>query len=88
MDRGATCLRIYGDPALLTPFLFHPKVEKEYEIGLVLRWSDKTWLSHSIGDGVKLIDLGTSDVESVLKDILSCKRVIISSLHGLVIADA
>ncbi|WP_162497339.1 polysaccharide pyruvyl transferase family protein [Roseovarius dicentrarchi] len=88
LDRGARCPRIYGDPALLTPFFFRPELEKKYEIGLVLRWSDRKWLSQSVADGVKLIDLGTSDVEGVLTDILSCKRIITSSLHGLVIADA
>lgn len=87
LDRGAKCPGIYGDPALLTPFFYQPKVEKTHEIGLVLRWSDKKWLSQPVGDGVNLIDLGTSDVESVLDKILSCKRIITSSLHGLIIAD-
>lgn len=88
LDRGGECPRIYGDPALLTPFFHRPEVEKTHEIGLVLRWSDSDWLDRSVGDGVKLIDLGTSDVERVLDDMLSCGRIITSSLHGLIIADA
>lgn len=88
LDKGGKCPQVYGDPALLTPLFYNPKVKKTHEIGLVLRWSDKDWLQETVGDGVKLIDLGTSDVESVLDDMLACKRIITSSLHGLVIADA
>jgi len=88
LDKGGKCPQVYGDPALLTPLFYKPKVTKTHEIGLVLRWSDKEWLSETVGDDVKLIDLGTSDVESVLDDMLACKRIITSSLHGLVIADA
>lgn len=88
LDRGAKCPRIYGDPALLTPFFYQPEVKKEFEIGLVVRWSDKKWLSQTVESGVRLIDLGTSDVEGVLDEILRCKRIVTSSLHGLVIADA
>jgi pyruvyltransferase len=73
---------------LLTPLVYSPAIEKKYEIGLVLRWSDTEWLGKSVGPGVKLIDLGTSDVEGVLDQMLSCKYIITSSLHGLIIADA
>lgn len=88
LDRGAACPRVYGDPALLTPLFYAPKARKTHDIGLVLRWSEDKWLGRKAGDGVKIIDLGTRDVESVLNDILSCRRIITSSLHGLIIADA
>jgi pyruvyltransferase len=85
---GATVPPVYGDPALLTPLYFHPKVRRTHEVGLVLRWSEKKWLGASLEPGVKLIDLGRDDVEGVLEDFLSCKRIATSSLHGLIIADA
>lgn len=88
IDRDIECPRIYGDPALLTPMVYYPAIEKKYEIGLVLRWSETEWLGKSVGPGVKLIDLGTRNVEDVLDQILSCKYIITSSLHGLIIADA
>ncbi|UOA28321.1 polysaccharide pyruvyl transferase family protein [Pseudosulfitobacter sp. DSM 107133] len=88
LDKGGACPRVYGDPALLTPLFHRPKVPKTHEIGLVLRWSDTDWLRRSVGDGVRLIDLGTDDVETVLDAMLGCQRIITSSLHGLVIADA
>lgn len=87
IDRKIACPRVYGDPALLTPLVYAPDIEKENEIGLVLRWSETQWLGKSVGPGVKLIDLGTRDVESVLDQMLSCKYIVTSSLHGLIIAD-
>lgn len=82
------CPRIYGDPALLVPYYFAPQVEQTHEIGLVLRWSDHSWLKRAVGPGVKIINLGTTNVEGVIKDMLSCKRIITSSLHGLIVSDA
>lgn len=86
---GATCPEVYGDPALLIPLVYNPDVAKEYEIGVVLRWSEKKWLTEAeAGPGVKIIDLGTDDVEAVLNAMKRCKRILTSSLHGLIIADA
>ena len=88
LDRGGKCPRIYGDPALLTPLLYQPPAKKTHEIGVVVRWSDRKWKSGIVGEGVRLIDLGTDDVEPTLDMMLSCEKIITSSLHGLIIADA
>jgi pyruvyltransferase len=79
---------VYGDPALLTPLLFTGPKTKTHDIGIVLRWSEKDWTAKKVGDGVKIIDLGSSDVEQTLNEILSCRRIVTSSLHGLIIADS
>jgi pyruvyltransferase len=88
MYREAEVPAVYGDPALLLPLYFAPRVKRQYEVGLVLRWSEHGRKRVQVGPGVKLIDLGRSDVEAVTREILSCKRIVSSSLHGLVIADA
>jgi len=85
---GLPVPRVYGDPALLTPLYFYPAVEKDVEVGIVVRWSENTWRGIKDVAGVKIIDLGTADVEGVTRQIMACKRIISSSLHGLVIADA
>jgi pyruvyltransferase len=86
--RGIACPEVYGDPALLAPAFFSPKVEKKYEYGILVRWSERRWNGVEIGPGVRLIDLGSADVEAVIEQMLSCRRVLSGSLHGLVIADA
>jgi pyruvyltransferase len=84
---GVPCPPVYGDPALLVPAYFAPKVEKTHAYGIVARWSEHRWLEAEIGPDVKVISLGTTDVEGVIEAMLSCRRIVTSSLHGLVIAD-
>lgn len=87
MNEGIDCPKTYGDPALLAPLIFDPDVEVTHEVGVVIRWSDNEWRNAQPQTGIKLIDLGTSDIESVIREIKSCKKIITSSLHGLIIAD-
>src|SRR5699024_1852379 len=71
---------VYGDPALLAPLYFYPKVKKKYDIGVVVRWSERSWHEAVPGDGVTIIDLNTNDVEKVIKQMLECRKIISSSL--------
>jgi pyruvyltransferase len=88
VERRIACPEVYGDPALLAPAYFAPPVRKTHEYGVVARWSERRWHAAQLGPGVRLIDLGTDDVEGVIEAILSCRRVVTGSLHGLIIADA
>lgn len=88
LSHGIPCPPVYGDPALLAPLYYFPKVEKTHEIGVIVRWSERKWQKVEPGPGVKLIDFGTDKIEETIDAILSCKRVVTSSLHGLIVADA
>jgi pyruvyltransferase len=79
---------VFGDPALLLPLYYMPDVKVTHEYGVAVRWSERAWAKATYGPGVKLIDFGRSDVESVIRDVLSCRRIVTSSLHGLIVADA
>jgi pyruvyltransferase len=85
---GIECPEVYGDPALLAPAYFAPKVPKTHAYGIVARWSERRWHDAEIGPGVRLIHLETTDVEGVIEAMLSCRRIVTGSLHGLIIADA
>ena len=85
---GITCPEVYGDPALLAPAYFAPKVPKTHAYGIVTRWSERRWHEAEVGPGVRLIHLETADVEAVIEAILSCRRIVTGSLHGLIMADA
>lgn len=87
-NAGIRCPRIYGDPALLTPEFYRPEIKQTHEVGVVLRWSEDKWNNALNGDGIKKIYLKTGAIEETLDEILSCKKIITSSLHGLIIADA
>ncbi len=85
---GIDCPEVYGDPALLAPAYFAPTVAKTYDYGIVTRWSERRWHRSTLGPGVRLIHLESADVEGVIEAILSCRRIVTGSLHGLIIADA
>jgi pyruvyltransferase len=86
--RGIPCPEVYGDPALLAPAYFAPEVEKTHQYGIVTRWSERRWEDAEISPEVKVIELGTGDVEGVIAAILSCRAIVTGSLHGLIMADA
>lgn len=75
---------VLGDPGLLVSKFVNPPPAK-YDLGIVPHWSD-TELAKRFPQG-KLIDV-RAHPELVVQQIASCKRIISSSLHGLVVADA
>jgi pyruvyltransferase len=85
---GIACPRVYGDPALLTPDYYRPKVTPSHEVGIVLRWSEKDVFDRLPLEGVHKIWLKSDDIEGTVDAIASCKRILSSSLHGLILADA
>jgi pyruvyltransferase len=85
---GIECPAIYGDPALLLPNVFSPQVKKKYKVGVILRWSEEDWNKGEVDKDVKKIYLGTDDIEGTLLQILECERIVSSSLHGIILADA
>lgn len=85
---GIDCPDVYGDPALLIPRVFNPVVEKKYRAGMILRWAEKDWNAVDVDPGIKKIYLGTGDIEGTISDMLACEKIVSSSLHGIILADA
>lgn len=81
------CPAIYGDPALLAPLYYSPTIAPTYEVGVIVRWAERSWAEAVVGPGVRVIDYGTGDIERIIDEMLSCKRIVSSSLHGLIVAD-
>lgn len=84
----AECPEIYGDPALLLPLYYMPKIKITHEFGVIVRHSEKAWAKAKFGPGVKIINYGRGDIEGVVDEMLSCRKILSSSLHGLIVADA
>lgn len=85
------CLALYGDPGLLLPRIYNPShIQASYELGIVPHVVDAARVrpAYEGQPGVLVIDLATDDVESVIDRMLSCRRIVSSSLHGLIVADA
>jgi hypothetical protein len=90
INLGYDVPEIYGDPALLLPRYFKPKVEKKYKYGIVPHYNDykivEKWFENRTD--VHLIDLMTNDIEAKTMEFLQCEKIISSSLHGIIIAHA
>lgn len=93
LKRGWDVPEIYGDPALLFPKIYNPKVEKKYKIGLIPHCVDFYSLeglkaiNHVESLGIKIINV-TAGIYEFIDQIKECEYVISSSLHGLIAADA
>ena len=82
---------VVGDPALLLPLFYRPRPpQRRYELGVIphcleqyepfaleaRRWPDTT-----------VIDI-TGEIDTVIDQIAACDRIVSTSLHGIICADA
>lgn len=73
---------VYGDPALLLPIIYNPKIKKTKKIGYIPHYVDKELFKDK-----EFIDVALPWKEFVDK-ILECEEIVSSSLHGIIIAEA
>ena len=84
----------YGDPALLTSFLYKPKTGKKYKIGIIPSIIDYKEISELFINRTDLCVINLSinktnkDIEAVLELIQSCEFILSSSLHGIIVSNA
>jgi predicted O-linked N-acetylglucosamine transferase (SPINDLY family) len=92
LSQGIECPEVYGDPALLYPRFYQPKsVKKKYKLGIIPHYIDKEnpWVLQQYDkQGIAVLNVQTEDLNSFVDAVLSCERVVSSSLHGLIVADA
>lgn len=91
IEQGISCPEVYGDPALLLPFVYNPNIRKKYKIGIVPHYVDSNSIyleKFKNNDDILIIDILGKDPFSFLDKLLSCEKIISSSLHGLIVSDA
>lgn len=75
---------VYGDPAILMPLVYQPQSpEISQDVSFIPHFSDKT----VVPQGVTRIEIQTHDYKAVIDQIVSSRRVISSSLHGIILAE-
>jgi len=93
LNRGISCPEIYGDPALLYPMIYNPKIEKKYKWGIIPHYiefeseRDIQILRNLEQQGFKIIDI-CAGKDKFIDELLEVENVVSSSLHGLIAADA
>jgi len=93
IKKNIFCPEVYGDPALLYPEIYNPKIKKRYEYGIIPHYIEYFTPHHNeiikrIEDlGIKIIDICSGNKEFI-NQLLEVEKVVSSSLHGLIAADA
>jgi pyruvyltransferase len=95
MEKEIACPEVYGDPGILLSELYHPVSEGEdcsiitekYAYGIAPHLVDFELTKYLYGSrsDVKVIDL-REPIEKVIGDILDCRVIYSSSLHGIITA--
>ena len=82
---GYQCPDIYGDPAVLMPMIYTPaNVEKEYDVIYISHFINK---SLPYPESIKALDIQTDDYKLFIDELCKAKKVISSSLHGIILAE-
>jgi pyruvyltransferase len=79
--------KIFGDPALLMPLFYNPIAEHTHKLGIIPHWKDLEKFLFANIPNVKIIN-PLQNVEDVINNIVSCEKILSSSLHGLILSDA
>lgn len=87
IECGYKCPEVYGDPAIIMPLIYNnPNLGKEYDTSIILHYKaldkDKYLLNNC-----HHIDIQTNDYKEFINQILSSKKIISSSLHGIILAE-
>ncbi len=94
LSKGVDCPAVYGDPALLLPLVYRPRlIGKRYALGIIPHYNDLH--SHALRryeifhPGCRIINLRHYEHwTEVIDAVCSCDAVLSSSLHGLIAATA
>jgi pyruvyltransferase len=86
---GIAAPAVYGDPALLLPRFYNPDVTPTEELGIIPHYEDRqdSNVLRFREQGAFVIDIFGDELQFV-DQVKRCKRVVSSSLHGLIVADA
>jgi len=86
VEIGYTVPEVYGDPAILLPLFYLPKITPDKKDFLVIpHWKTVDKYSNR---GYPVLSPLTDDWQNFIDEIASAKLIISSSLHGLILAEA
>ena len=69
------------------PKIFMPSVEKTHEYAIIPQYATEKQVKRACTNEY-VISMNTNDYKDVITQIVSCKKVITSSLHGIILAEA
>lgn len=93
LNHNIKCPEKYGDPALLISRYYFPRLEKKYELGIIPHYTDmdNEYINSFSRNNPNILVIrmsGYNHWHDIPDQILLCKKIISSSLHGLIISDS
>lgn len=95
IDTNVEIPEVYGDAGLLLPLMYNPEVEPIYDVGYIPHYVDKdiVFANHNLEEeNAIFIDLRPDDISSnwkqVVDQVKKCKKIVSSSLHGIILGEA
>ena len=85
LDQGFQAPEVYGDPAILMPFIYNPEVEKKYKVSVITHMDEKMECPSVSFHRIKIT---TDDYKFFVEEIKASELIISSSLHGIIFAEA
>ena len=79
---GINC--VTGDPGILASKFYIPNTTKKFKYGFIPHYVDFEWAKSLKLPGVKIINIGTSNLEKLFDEINECEFIFSSSLHGII----
>jgi hypothetical protein len=89
LELGYIVPKIYGDPGLLVNLFYKPtNVVKKYTIGIIPHYVDYNEIKDNYKNNkdVLVINLMCNSVEKIIDKMLSCEKIISTSLHGVIVS--
>ena len=83
---GHKCPEVYGDPAILMPYIYSPKCEVTHDLLVIPQFYTEAEFRKN-HPNLFMVSMNTNDYKSVIDAIVSSKKVITSSLHGIILAE-
>ena len=84
---GHHCPEVCGDPGCLMPLFYKPSVEKTLDYLVIPHYLIERKVKNTI-PAENITSMMTDDYQAVIDKICSAKKVISSSLHGIILAEA
>jgi hypothetical protein len=87
-ELGYSVPNYLGDPSILLSNIYKSKPKfPKYEIGVIPHYVDYEEINNKFKNNkkLKIIDLITANIETTIDEICSCKYIVSSSLHGLIV---
>lgn len=85
MANGYECPECYGDPAVLLPLIYNPTLDPSHEKTYEYRVIQHISYGNTVPNALSPM---TPDYKSFIDELTKCRRIVSSSLHGIILAEA